>query len=143
MNKKGFTLVELLAVMVILLAISVVTVTSVTATLKRTKDNEKETQIKKAINAAKIYFSMNDGKSCVTKYYLVNDKYLTCDDIDKLDQYFSIKLESDDYIYKKDETTSSYCGYASVDPCTSATGSGGSGSSGGKPGSLVIPDQRD
>lgn len=62
MNNKGFTLVELLAVMVILLAISVLAVTNVTASLKRNEYQELRTYENIAINAAKIYFSLNgDG----------------------------------------------------------------------------------
>ena len=75
MNNKGFTLVELLAVMVILLSISVVAVTNVTASLKRTEEAEKDSQKKMIINAAKIYFSMNTVDN-VKISELINAKYI-------------------------------------------------------------------
>ena len=60
MNKKGFTLVELLAVIVILSSISLIVVSSVTASLQRRDEKECEEQIELAKNAAKIYFSINN-----------------------------------------------------------------------------------
>lgn len=70
MNNKGFTLVELLAVMVILLSISVIAVTNVTASLKRTDEQEEEKQKKIVKAAAKIYFSTEGG------YYVKIDDLL-------------------------------------------------------------------
>jgi len=100
MNNKGFTLVELLAVMVILLAISVVAVTNVTASLKRNENQEIATQKKIAINAAKIYFSMNNTTS-VSVDDLIDGNYLECSDIDKLDNCFDIKFGETAYIFEK------------------------------------------
>ena len=99
MNNKGFTLVELLAVMVILLAISVLAVTNVTASLKRNENQKIETQKKLAINAAKIYFSMNNNADCVEGNDLINDKYLDASDVDKLASGFGIRIGSNEYIY--------------------------------------------
>ena len=58
MNRKGFTLVELLAVIVILSSLSIVAVVSVTSSLQRRSDRECQEQISLAKNAAKIYFSL-------------------------------------------------------------------------------------
>ena len=60
MNKKGSTLIELLAVIVILVSMSLVVVTSVSSSLERRDVKECEEQIELAKNAAKIYFSLND-----------------------------------------------------------------------------------
>lgn len=60
LNNKGFTLVELLAVVVILLAISVIAVTNVSASLERNNNQELKSQEKMAISAAKIYFYDNN-----------------------------------------------------------------------------------
>jgi len=66
-NNKGFTLVELLAVIVILLAISVIAIPSISAGIERTK--KKTDESKKAVLAsyAEIYVSehQNVSKSCV------------------------------------------------------------------------------
>ena len=62
-NNKGFTLVELLAVIVILSSIALVTVASVTASLGRREEKECDEQKALAKNAAKIYFSLKGGTS--------------------------------------------------------------------------------
>ncbi len=70
MNNKGFTLVELLAVIVILLSVALIAVSGISASLERRDERECEEQKELAINAAKIYFALNDctvstsGDSC-------------------------------------------------------------------------------
>ena len=67
MNNKGFTLVELLAVMVILITISLVAVGGITSSLTKREDKEKSEQQEIVKNAAKIYFSLNDDSDkCVS-----------------------------------------------------------------------------
>ncbi len=63
MNKKGFTLVELLAVIVILSGISLVVVSSVSSSLGRRAVKECEEQKELAKNAGKIYFSLTNTTS--------------------------------------------------------------------------------
>lgn len=65
MNRKGFTLVELLAVIVILSSVSLVAVASISTTLNRREVKEFNEQKQLARNAAKIYFSLNEGSNCV------------------------------------------------------------------------------
>lgn len=90
MNNKGFTLVELLAVLVILLSVSGIVVTNVTASLKRNDAQELESQKKMAISAAKIYFSKNGG-SYVSISKLISDKYLETSDVEKIsDSYYVV-----------------------------------------------------
>ena len=60
MNNKGFTLVELLAVMVILITISLVSVGAVTESLTRRDVKECEEQQQLAVGMAKIYFSLKN-----------------------------------------------------------------------------------
>jgi prepilin-type N-terminal cleavage/methylation domain-containing protein len=89
MDNKGFTLVELLAVMVLLLAISVVTVTNVTASLKRNEESELKSQEKMAISAAKIYFSFKGG-DYVDLQSLLNDGYIEDESsVEKLKEKFN------------------------------------------------------
>ena len=57
-NNKGFTLTELLAVMVILISVSLVAVGGISASLENRAEKECEEQIELAISAAKIYFSL-------------------------------------------------------------------------------------
>ena len=101
-NNKGFTLVELLAVMVILISISLVAVSTVTNSLIRREEKEKDEQIALAINAAKIYFSMeNDGDMCIKIKDLINKNYISDDKkVNVLNVDYVIKLDGDKYVYE-------------------------------------------
>ena len=61
MKKKGFTLVELLAVIVILSLILVIAVPSVNRYIKQSKEKAYNTQISTIIEAAQAYASANSG----------------------------------------------------------------------------------
>ena len=85
MNNKGFTLVELLAVVVILASISIVAVVNVSSSLKRRDTRECLEQIAIVKNSAKIYFSLNDDKTSVTLATLIDEGYIDGDNkINKL-----------------------------------------------------------
>jgi len=62
-DNKGFTLVELIAVMVILVSIALVAVGGITSSLEKREIKECKEQKELAISAAKIYFSLNDATS--------------------------------------------------------------------------------
>lgn len=66
-NKKGFTLVELLAVIVILLAISVVAIPSISAGMERSKAKTNENKQKILASYGELYFSehQNITNKCV------------------------------------------------------------------------------
>ena len=55
MNKKGFTLVELLGVLILLSIISIIAVTAISARLKESHINTCKAQEKNIIEAAKTY----------------------------------------------------------------------------------------
>ena len=110
MNKKGFTLVELLAVIVILSSISVIVVVSVTSSLGRREEKECEEQVALAINAAKIYFSLekqenikiHNGNKTVTVKCLkggdnCNDIYLDENKTNKLCDGCTIMFDGNEY----------------------------------------------
>ena len=84
MNRKGFTLVELLAVIIILSGISLVAVTSISSSLVRRDERECNEQIELAKNAAKIYFSLNGGSSVTVKTLKDNDYFNGANKVDKL-----------------------------------------------------------
>lgn len=109
MNNKGFTLVELLAVMVILISISLVTVTSVTSSLTRREEKECKEQQELAISAAKIYFSLS-GSSTVTIEQLnggvapdYTDYFKEDKKIDRLDINDRITFSNSGYVYVPSE----------------------------------------
>ena len=64
LNKKGFTLVELLAVVVIMLAISVMAVSSISASVERNKKKQNAAKIKVIESYAEVYY--NDHKNTLT-----------------------------------------------------------------------------
>ena len=116
MNRKGFTLVELLAVILILSGISLVAVASISSSLDRRGTKECEEQIAVAINSAKLFFSINgyyeDGVTigclrgdnskpeCAGPYLEENPQIN-----EPLDPGLTIKINNNAYkIYKKDGT---------------------------------------
>ena len=56
LNKKGFTLVELLAVVVILLAISVIAVSSISAAIERNKVKQNDAKKEILESYARLYY---------------------------------------------------------------------------------------
>lgn len=67
LNKKGFTLVELLAVVVILLAISVIAVSSISAAIERNKAKQNDAKIEIILSYAKLYYEehKNSASACI------------------------------------------------------------------------------
>lgn len=101
MDNKGFTLVELLAVMVILISISLIAVAGITSSLERRDEKEREEQIELAIGAAKIYFSL-ENKTCVKLSDLISLEYIKSNDrIDTLDTNYVIRLSGNSYVYEE------------------------------------------
>lgn len=99
-NNKGFTLVELLAVMVILISISMVAVIGITSSLEKSEKKECEHQKELVINAAKIYFSL-EGGTCVQISVLKSKGYIKDEKkIDTLDQNYRITLKNNQYKYQ-------------------------------------------
>ena len=94
MNNKGFTLVELLAVIVILLSVSLVSVYGISSSLNKRDIKECNEEKELAKNAAKIYFSL-DGlyESKVTIEKLKEKNYLK-EKTDKLDDDAEISIEN-------------------------------------------------
>ena len=98
MNNKGFTLVELLAVIVILSGMSLVVVGSISSSLIKRDQKECEEQIELAKNAAKIYFSLKDNVNSVTVLELKNGDYFTTNKkINRLNDDSEITYDSDGY----------------------------------------------
>lgn len=54
-NRKGFTLIELLAVLVILVVIMAIAIPSVTSSIERSRDKEKNMKIKLIESEAELY----------------------------------------------------------------------------------------
>lgn len=108
MYKKGFTLVELLAVIVILSIIALITIVSVNSVIKDSKDNLSETQKKNIEKAAEAYYlkeGMDSNVSCVSVSDLISKGYLDeniKDPKDSEDMTGSVKITfvSNQYLYE-------------------------------------------
>lgn len=75
MNRKGFTLIELLAVLVILVVIMAIAIPSVTSSIERSKDKEKNMKIKLIESEAELYIDRNNVSTAttITVPTLIND----------------------------------------------------------------------
>ena len=86
MNKKGFTLVEILAVIVIISVVALIGTASLTAVRKNMNQNMFETKLELVLSAAKSY--ADDNKSSITStknvtiQSLINSGYLATDETD-------------------------------------------------------------
>ena len=85
LNNKGFTLVELLAVLVILIAIMGIAIPSISSSLERTKEKQNESRYKIIESAAEQY--VTDHKNDVYKKLDSNNKCYF--EINKLSKYLS------------------------------------------------------
>ncbi len=86
LNKKGFTLIELIAVVVIMLAISVMAVSSISAAIKRNSKKQNETKIKVLVSYAELYYQRHkgslgeSGQICITEQF-INEFNLSEDEL--------------------------------------------------------------
>lgn len=99
MNNKGFTLVELLAVLVILVSISLVAVGGISASLEKRDVKECVEQQELAVGLAKIYFSLNDTSSVTISTLKVGGYFSDNNKIDRLEDDDVIALASDKKSY--------------------------------------------
>ena len=83
MNKKGFTLVELIGVIILLSAIALISVPIINNSLKNTKEKTYNSQIDTIIKAAKRYVTEvgagNDAGFDITMDNLINAKLIEDD----------------------------------------------------------------
>jgi len=83
-NKKGFTLVELLAVIIIIGVIASITIISVNKTINNSKNSLSKVQKKNIEEAAEAYYikeGMSAGTSCVNVSNLVNNGYIGAQEV--------------------------------------------------------------
>lgn len=80
LNKRGFTLIELLAVLVILVVIMAIAIPSVTSSIERSKNKEKNMKIKLIESEAELYIDRNnyaaDTEVTITIPYLIDNSSL-------------------------------------------------------------------
>lgn len=96
--KKGFTLIELMAVVVIISLVCLLTFPNIVNQIKKSKDANKDNVEKVVISAAKKYVNDNidkyseDGQYCISVQDLINNDYLkediVNDEDNKYQKYF-------------------------------------------------------
>ena len=99
MNNKGFTLVELLAVILILTGITLVAVSGISASLNRRDTKECEEQKELAKNAAKIYFSLNNVSSVTVGTLKSGGYFNEASKTNRLKDNSSVSIVSNEYVY--------------------------------------------
>ncbi len=75
-NEKGLTLIELLAVIVILAIISAIAVPAIGNIIENSRYNAVKADAINVLNAANLYFTDEPNETSVTVEELKNDKYL-------------------------------------------------------------------
>ena len=114
---KGFTLVELLAVIVLLGVIALIATISTNSTINNSKTKLSEIQIKKIEKAAEMYYlkegindanyGYNETKTCVNVNYLIENDYIEKNEIINPEDYNKM-LGSVKIVYKTDTYTYNY-----------------------------------
>lgn len=116
-NNKGFTLVELLAVLVIMIAIASIAIPTINSSLERSKNNQNQKRIKILESAAELYVSEHkntfDGV-CIALSLLKNEGYVDEEALNDADGkkfvgYISV-TESGSYTFVKDGNETSCVG---------------------------------
>lgn len=114
LNKKGFTMIELLAVLVILVVIMAIAIPSVTSSIERSKQKEKDQKIKLIESAAELYIDRyncpNDGT--VSIELLINNSSLRASEIidpDNSDSTICGYFDCGESKFIEDNTNDNYC----------------------------------
>lgn len=103
-NNKGFTLVELLGVIVILISILLIAIPTVTSSIERNKAKQKESKIELLLSNAQLYISdlkPTTSICVITRSVLLENGYITKKML--LDPYDNEKEIEGQIIYRKDE----------------------------------------
>ena len=102
LNQKGLTLVELLAVIVILGIIAAIAVPAIGNIIENTKYNAVKSDALNAISAANLFFAEEPTASEITVSKLVSDGYL--DEKGKLGDNVTVKKGTDNKVVINGET---------------------------------------
>jgi len=79
LNRKGFTLVELLVVLVILVVIMAIAIPSITSSVERSKQKQKDSKIELVMSAAEIYVDRHKNTYNGSSTYVIEISDLICD----------------------------------------------------------------
>ena len=117
MNKKGFTLVELITVVVILGILALIVVPNITRLLNSGKNEQMKNDAKELISKAKYYYKM-DGKTEFKLGDLWSDTSRTDGYGDKYIDTSSITYDNNDKTFKITLKTEKHCLSSDKDKCS-------------------------
>lgn len=121
MNKKGFTLVELIGVITLLAVIVLISVPIITSSIRNTKEKTYQGQVNTIVNGAKKWVVVNGPKNdtsfTITLQELINAGLLE-DDIVKDPRDDSNMLDNGACVFVSYSTSSSNYVYNFSDDCT-------------------------
>ena len=107
-NKKGFTLVELLGVIILLGVIATIIAPNILKTQKKSEKELFEDSVNALIRGAQIYYANNDFINYPTSGIAANSKELDVKNNDDMTSG-SIKLVNDEYFYATNVSNGKYC----------------------------------
>ena len=111
---KGFTLVELLGVLVVLSVLTLIITVTVGSIISDSEKSLSDTQKKYLEDAAKVYYlkeGMNNSDNCVSVQelidggYVENEKVINPEGKTEMTGYVKITHASNQYAYKYQETS--------------------------------------
>ena len=74
LNKKGFTLIELMVVIAILVIIMGIALPNITSSIERSKEKQKQNKIQLVESAAELYFDKHRSKTTATVEEIIDDQ---------------------------------------------------------------------
>ncbi len=90
LNKKGFTLIELMVVIAILVIIMVIALPNITSSIERSKQKQIDNKRQLIVSAGELYFDRHktaNKENGVTLGKLIADGYLTREEIENVCDY--------------------------------------------------------
>lgn len=104
LNKKGFTLIELMAVLAVLVILLGIALPNITSSIERSKQKQKDAKIELLTSSAELYFdrhsSLNKANGVLVST-LISDQNIPGIDIDELcNNTCCVKYNSSNYKYE-------------------------------------------
>ena len=112
LNKNGFTMIELLAVITLLGILSILSISSISGLIEKSRKEEADKQKKIAILAAKSYMQFNKGRLPQTVGATVQVKFMDLKNSkflkDNIKSPSGISCMNSSYVTVKKESTNKY-----------------------------------
>ena len=108
LNRKGFTLIELMAVIAILVIIMGIALPNITSSIERSKQKQKDAKIQLIESSAELYFdrhSSSSKKNGVLVSTLISDQDIPGIEIEEIcDNTCCVKYVTNKYVFKDNDS---------------------------------------